>query len=71
VTTERVADNRVRVATDEPARTIAEVTGSLDGRGAALVGVEVLQSDLEAVYLALTGHRYAPADREGTAVRSD
>ena len=71
VATQRVAGHRVRVATDEPARTIAEVTGSLDGRGVALVGVEVLQSDLKAVYLALTGHRYVSADREGTAVRSD
>lgn len=61
---EPAADGRVRVATEEPARTIAEVSRIAYERDAPLVGVEILQPSLEAVYLALTGRRYADADRE-------
>ena len=64
VAAEPVGDGRVRVATDEPARTIAEVSGTLHGQGPPLAGVEMIQPNLEAVYLALTGRRYADADGE-------
>lgn len=57
-------DGTVRVVSDQPARTIAQVTGALPAGSAPLVGVEVIRPNLEAVYLALTGRRYADADRE-------
>lgn len=68
VTAEPTANGTVRVATTEPARTIAEVSQALAGHNGSLAGVEVIQPNLEAVYLAFAGRRYAEADREDSHV---
>jgi len=62
-----VVDGRLRVTTDEPGRTIAELSATLADRGTSPIGVEVIRPDLEAVYQALTGRRYAETDREEAA----
>ena len=62
-----VVDNRLRVATPDPAGTLVDVLPRLP-RG-TLTGVEVIRPNLEAVYLALAGRRYDEADREGARAK--
>ncbi|MFI8194545.1 ABC transporter ATP-binding protein [Streptomyces sp. NPDC085946] len=49
----------LRVATPDPAATIAATVPALGEDARRLRGVEVVQASLETVYLALTGRRYA------------
>jgi len=63
-----VDGSRVRVATSDPAATLATVVPRLPA--GSLQSVEILRPDLEAVYLALTGRRYEEADKEGERVTS-
>jgi ABC-2 type transport system ATP-binding protein len=51
--------NRVRIPAIEPASTAARVLAALGPDDPALVGLEVVHATLEAVYLAVTGRRFA------------
>jgi len=61
-----VDGSRVRLATTDPAATLATVVPRLPP--GSLQSVEIMRPDLEAVYLALTGRRYDEADKEGERV---
>jgi ABC-type multidrug transport system ATPase subunit len=61
-----VEDNRVRLATADPAATLSDVMPQLPA--GALESVEILRPNLEAVYLSLTGRRYEEADKESDHV---
>jgi ABC-2 type transport system ATP-binding protein len=57
-----VEGNRLRVPTRDPAATLVEVVPKVPPE--TLAAVEIIRPNLEAVYLALTGRRYAEADTE-------
>jgi len=61
--TVRVAEDRLRVPTSDPAATLTQVLTALPP--GSLASVDIVRPDLEAVYLALTGRRYDEADAEG------
>jgi ABC-2 type transport system ATP-binding protein len=61
-----VDGSRVRLATTDPAATLATVLPRLPA--GSLQSVEIMRPDLEAVYLGLTGRRYEEADKEGEHV---
>jgi len=52
--------NVLRVATADPAGTIVAMVRSLGDDAGRLRSVEIVQANLETVYLALTGRRYSP-----------
>ncbi len=56
----RVGSDRVRVPTDDPARTTARLLTMLGSNGDRLAGIEVRAASLETVYLAITGREYDP-----------
>jgi ABC-2 type transport system ATP-binding protein len=58
--------HRLRLPTADPAATIAKVVRQVPP--GSLASVEIVRPNLEAVYLALTGRRYAEADKEGERV---
>jgi ABC-2 type transport system ATP-binding protein len=58
--------HRLRLPTANPAETIATVIPQAPP--GSLASVEIIRPNLEAVYLALTGRRYAEADKEGERV---
>jgi ABC-2 type transport system ATP-binding protein len=61
------SDNRrLRLPTADPAETIAKVIPQAPP--GSLASIEIIRPNLEAVYLALTGRRYAEADKEGERV---
>ncbi len=62
--------NRVRVATTEPAATVANVVSALGSESVRLRAIDIVQADLESVFLTLTGRRYR-ADYETEASRGD
>lgn len=59
-----VEPGRVRIPTDDPAATLAEVLPGLPA--GSLDGVDIIRPDLESVYLALTGRRFEDADAQGS-----
>jgi ABC-2 type transport system ATP-binding protein len=61
-----IEGSRMRLATSDPAATLATVVPQLPA--GSLQSVEILRPDLEAVYLTLTGRRYEEADKEGERV---
>lgn len=63
-----VEGSRARLATSDPAATLAAVAPRLPP--GTLQSVEIMRPNLEAVYLALTGRRYDDADKEGERVAS-
>lgn len=63
--------NRLRIPADDPAATAARALAMLNGSATHLTGVEIVRPTLEAVYLAVTGRRYAAdgtTPEEGTDV---
>jgi ABC-2 type transport system ATP-binding protein len=62
-----VEGSLVRIPTDDPARTAAELLPRLGAGATALRGVEVIRPDLESVFLAVTGRRYDPEHPEQAA----
>ncbi|GMQ86397.1 MAG: ABC transporter ATP-binding protein [Acidimicrobiia bacterium] len=48
----------MRVSTEDPGRSMADILGSLGPDAAHLTGVEIIRPSLETVYLAVTGRRY-------------
>jgi ABC-2 type transport system ATP-binding protein len=65
VTAQRVDDRRLRIPTDDPGATLAELVPTLPP--GSLAGVDVVRPDVESVYLALTGRRFDEADAAGTS----
>jgi len=63
-TATRIDGNRLRLPAADPAAVLTEALPTLP-RG-SLASVEIIRPTLEAVYLALTGRRYAEADVERT-----
>lgn len=57
-----VKDSRMRIRSRDPAATLVEVVPQVPP--GTLAAVEIVRPNLEGVYLALTGRRYAEADRE-------
>jgi ABC-2 type transport system ATP-binding protein len=53
-----VEGRQVRIPSDDPARTAAQVLPRLGAAGSELRSVEVIRPDLESVFLAVTGRRY-------------
>jgi ABC-2 type transport system ATP-binding protein len=54
--------DQLRVPTDEPAAALADILVALGADTARLRGVELLEPDLDAVFLSLTGRRYESAE---------
>jgi ABC-2 type transport system ATP-binding protein len=65
----RIDGSRLRIPAPDPAAALVDVVPQVPS--GALASVEIIRPDLEAVYLALTGRRYAEADREGARVKPE
>jgi ABC-2 type transport system ATP-binding protein len=62
-----VEGRRVRIPSDDPARTAAQVLPRLGAAGDGLRSVEVIRADLESVFLTVTGRRYGAAAADQAA----